>query len=252
MTTTGTTTAIRPDAARRAGSYDRLFYSAMAIAMAVTVFAGFSPTYYLRFFDGGPEATLSGGPFTALVHMHGALFTAWVCLFLVQTLLVAGRRISLHRRLGAAGAVLAAAMVVVGTSTAIASAARGAAPPGVDPLAFLIIPLGDMVLFAGFVIAAVVLRRNREAHKRLMLLAYTSILVAAVARLPGLIQLGPPAFFGLALLFVVAGAAYDLFSRGRIHRVYLYGGGLFALSVPARLALSGTEAWREIARALIR
>jgi hypothetical protein len=165
---------------------------------------------------------------------------------------VAGRRISLHRRLGAAGAVLAAAMVVVGTSTAIASAARGAAPPGVDPLAFLIIPLGDMVLFAGFVTAAVVLRRNREAHKRLMLLAYTSILVAAVARLPGLLQLGPPAFFGLALLFVVAGAAYDLFSRGRIHKVYLYGGGLFALSVPARLALSGTEVWREFARALIR
>jgi hypothetical protein len=252
MTMTATTTATRPESTRPAGSYDRLFYSTMAIAMAVTVFAGFSPTYYLRLFDGGPRSTLSGGPFTALVHMHAALFTAWVCLFVVQTLLVAGRRVSLHRRLGAAGAVLAAVMVVVGTSAAIATVKRGAAPPGVDPLAFLIIPLGDMVLFAGFVTAAVVLRRNREAHKRLMLLAYASILVAAVARLPGMVQLGPPAFFGVALLFIVAGAAYDLFSRGRIHKVYLYGGGLFALSVPARLAFSGTDAWREIALTLIR
>ena len=30
------------------GAYDRVFYSGMAIAMAITVFAGFGPTYYFR------------------------------------------------------------------------------------------------------------------------------------------------------------------------------------------------------------
>ncbi len=112
-------------------------------------------------------------------------------LFIVQTALVAGRRVAVHRRLGVAGAVLAAAMIVAGTFTAIATAARGSAPAGVDPLAFLVIPVFDMILFAIFVTAALALRRDKEAHKRLMLLAYISIIVAAVARLPGVLRGGP-------------------------------------------------------------
>ena len=120
--------------ARAAGGYDRLFYGGMAVAMGVTVFAGFASSYYLRFLEGGPSATLSGGPFTGLVHLHGAIFTAWVLLFIVQTALVSSRRVAIHRRLGVAGGVLAAAMVVAGTSVAIATAARGSAPAGAIPL----------------------------------------------------------------------------------------------------------------------
>jgi hypothetical protein len=235
-----------------AGTHDRLFYGGMAIAMGLTVFAGFASTYYLRFFAGGPEATLTGGPFTALVHAHGALFTAWVLLFIVQTALVASRRVEVHRRLGLAGAALAAAMVVVGTFIAIATAARGSAPAGVDPLAFLIIPIFDMVLFATFVAAALALRRDKEAHKRLMLLAYVSIVVAAVARLPGVLPLGPPVFFGLSFLFVVLAGIYDFLSRRRVHNVYMWGGALIAISVPLRLVISGTGAWRSLAELLTR
>jgi hypothetical protein len=239
-----------PTPVSQAGAYDRLFYGGMALAMGLTVLAGFASTYYLRFFTGGPRATLSGGPFTALVQVHGALFTAWVLLFIVQTALVASRRVTVHRRLGVAGAALAAAMVVVGTLMAVATAARGSAPVGVDPLAFLAIPLFDMVLFATFVTAALVLRRDKEAHKRLMLLAYVSIITAAVARLPGVLSLAPPAFFGLSFLFVVVAGIYDFLSRRRVHKVYLWGGALILVSVPVRLAISGTGAWRALAELL--
>jgi hypothetical protein len=238
--------------ARGAGTHDRLFYGGMAIALGLTVFAGFSATYYLRLLTGGPEATLSGGPFTPLVHLHGALFTAWVLLFIVQTALVANHRVAVHRRLGVAGAGLAAAMVVVGTFIAIATAARGSAPPGGDPLAFLAIPIFDMILFATFVSAALALRRDKEAHKRLMLLAYVSILVAAVGRLPGVLLLGPPAFFGLSFLFVVVAATYDVLSRRRVHKVYVWGGALIVVSVPLRLVISRTGAWRALAELLTR
>jgi hypothetical protein len=218
--------------------------------MGLTVFAGFASTYYLRFFTGGPKATLTKGPFTALVHVHGALFTAWVLLFIVQTALVASHHVAVHRRLGVAGAVLAAAMVVAGTFMAIATAARGSAPTGADPLAFLVIPIFDMVLFATFVTVALALRRDKETHKRLMLLAYVSIIVAAVGRLPGVLSLGPPAIFGLSFLFVVVGGLYDLLSRRRVHRAYLWGGALIVVSVPLRLAISGTGAWRALAELL--
>ena len=237
---------------RDAGTHDRRFYGGMAIAMGLTVFGGFSSTFYLRFFTGGPKATLSGGPFTTLVYAHAGLFTAWVLLFIVQTALIAGGRVAVHRRLGIAGGVLAAAMIVAGTFIAIATARRGAGPAGADPLAFLVIPLFDMILFTTFVTAALARRRDKEAHKRLMLLAYISIIVAAVARLPGVLRAGPPAFFGLTLLFVVVAGTYDFLSRRRVHRVYLWGGGLIAVSIPLRLAISKTDAWRTLAEVLTR
>ena len=248
-----TITAPPPGVQAAAVRYDRMFYSGMALLILLIVLGGFSPTYYLRLFTvEGPTVTISGSPFTRLLHLHGLLFTGWVLLFLLQTLLVATRRVKLHMRLGIAGAALAVVMVVVGVSTGIAAARAGAAPPGVDPLAFLVVPLGDIALFAVFTGGAVWLRRNREAHKRLMLLASISLLVAAVARLPGLLPLGPLAFFGLTYLLVAAGVVYDILSRRRVHPVYVWGGLLMVAFVPGRLALSGTAMWRGFAEFLTR
>jgi len=252
MDTVVATNVVSQGAGREAARRDRLFYGGIAIALALTVFCGFAPTFYLRLFSGAPKTTISGRPFTTLVGIHAALFTGWVTLFIVQTALVAGRRVRVHQRLGVAGAFLAGSMIVVGTLLAVESAAAGAAPPGVDPLAFLAIPMGDILLFACFVVAALRLRRDREAHKRLMLLAYVSLMAAAVARLPGVLPLGPLAFYGLAFLFVAAGVVHDLATRGRLHPVYLWGGAAYILAVPLRLLISGTGAWRTVAVFLTR
>src|SRR5262245_28471243 len=181
---------------RPVGTYDRAFYSSIAITMALTVFVGFAPTFYLKMFGSGPMATISGSPFTPLVYAHAALFTSWVLLFIVQTALVASHRVAVHRRMGIVGGVLAAMMVIAGTSLAISGAARGMAPPGIQPLAFLAVPLFDMLFFSSLVGAALWFRANKETHKRLMLLGYISIMAAAVARWPGVFPMGPVAFYG--------------------------------------------------------
>ena len=143
-------------------------------------------------------------------------------------------------------------MIVAGTATALQLAFRGGAPPGLDPRAFLAIPLGDMCMFALMLAAALWFRRNKETHKRLMLLAYTSILAAAVARFPGVLPLGPLWFYGLTFLPVLAvGVTYDVTTRGRVHSAYLWGGALLILSVPSRLAISSTHAWLSLASRLM-
>ena len=246
-----TSVAAKPVVLSR-GTYDRVFYSGMAVAMAIAVFIGFARTYYLSAFF-GTTTTIGGGPFSTVVRLHAALFTSWVLLFVVQTALVAGSRVAVHRRLGIAVATLGAAMIVAGTATALQLAFRGGAPPGLDPRAFLAVPLGDMVVFATLLAAALWLRRNKEAHKRLMLLAYTSILAAAVARFPGVLPLGPLWFFGLTFLPILAiGVTYDLITRRRIHPAYLWGGAFLILSVPLRLAVSSTHAWLSFASQLVK
>lgn len=241
------TTTKPPSRRLSVGQHDRVFYGSIAIALALTVWVGFGPTYYFPLISRSPQRTLTGGPVTALVHVHAMLFSTWVLLFIVQTTLIAQRRVAWHRRLGIAGGVLAALMVAAGTVLALKKAARGEAPAGAVPHQFLMIPLSDMLVFASFITAALLQRANREAHKRLMLLAYVSLVVAAVGRLPGVLPLGPLVFFGLASLFVLAGIAYDKLSRGFVHPVYVWGGTIFVLSVPLRLLISATDAWNRVA-----
>jgi len=220
----------------------RRFYVGMAIAIALTVFAGFSRTYFLKAHYGTPELSL-------LLHVHGLVFTSWVLFFLAQTTLVAAGRTDIHRRMGVAGAVLAALLLIVGTATAIVRVKGGSAPvPGVPTLAFLAIPLFDMVVFAILVGAALYFRHRAETHKRLMTLGIIALMSAPIARLPfALLEAGPPAFFGLTDLFILAMLVYDLTSRRRVHPATIWGGLLIVISQPLRLMISGTPAWMAFA-----
>jgi hypothetical protein len=228
--------------AARAWRRDRRFFTGMALAVALAVFIGFAPTYYVKGAFGTPALK-------PLLHIHGALFTSWILLLLAQTALVAARRTDLHRRLGVAGAVLAATMVGVGLMAAIDAAQRGSTPvPGVPALSFFAIPFTDMVVFAGLAGAGLSLRRRTEAHKRLMLLATFALLPAAFARITPIGSLGPPGFFGVVDLLVIVCMVYDRVTRGRLHPALLWGGLALIASQVLRLAVSGTPAWLAFAR----
>jgi uncharacterized membrane protein YozB (DUF420 family) len=229
-------------AAARGRSRDRRFFTGMAIAMIVTVFVGFAPTYYLG-------AAFGARPLTTLVHVHGAVATAWMLLFLTQAALVAAGRTDLHRRLGVAGAVLAVLLLVVGYLTAIEGARRGVTPPGgPPPLAFLAVPLFTLVVFAILVGAALYYRRRSETHKRLMLLATIAILTPAIARLRWMGLEGPVVPIGGTCLFVVACLVYDRLAHGRVHPAFLWGGIFVMVALPARFAFGRTDVWLAVAR----
>lgn len=229
-------------AAVRTGRRTRRFYVGMALAMLITVFIGFSRSYYLKPWYGTPELS-------TLLHLHGLLFTTWVVFFLVQTILVASGRTYLHRRMGIGGAVLAALVVIVGMAVAITRVSTGVSPiPGVPPLAFLAIPFFDMVVFAILVSAAIYLRRRLEAHKRLMTLAMITLLAAPIARIQfPFLPSGPLTFFGLADLFILAILAFDLVTRRKVHPATIWGGLLIVASQPLRLMIAGTPAWMSFA-----
>src|SRR5258708_21516131 len=143
---------------------DRRMYIWFAALMPLIVLAGFGRTYYLKGFFGNPP--LPG----LLVHLHGLVMTSWVVLFIAQVSLVASRRTRIHQRLGVLGAMLAGLIVVIGVLTAIAAAPRGASP-GPPALQFLVIPLGDLLVFAILVGTALYFPSPLlHFHKRLTLL----------------------------------------------------------------------------------
>jgi hypothetical protein len=211
----------------------------MSIAIAITVFAGFSRTWFLRPYF--PQIQ----PLIPLLVIHGIIFSSWIVLFITQTSLVAARRTRTHMRLGIAGGVLACLMIVIGTVTAIVRA-KGPSPiPDVNPLSFLTIPLGDLLVFAILIGSAFYFRYKVDVHKRLMLLGTIGMLPAAVARLPFdfIGQQGPIAFYGLSDLFIIPCLIFDIITRGRPHRATMLAALLLILTQPLRLIIGGTHAW---------
>jgi len=231
----------------RAGrSAERRFYAGLAIAMLATIVLGFARSFFFR-----PWFPDHVAPPERLFYVHGAVFTAWCVLMVVQPLLVAARRTDVHRRLGWVGAAIAAAMVVLGVYGSLVAARR---PTGffdvpVPPLQFLAVPLFDMALFPAFVILAIAWRRDAQSHKRLMVLASVNLLNAGVARWPFPFIAGSPVpSIVITDLFILALAGWDLASRGRPHPVTLWGGLAIVASQPLRVVLSGTAAWEAFAR----
>ena len=225
---------------------DRAFYGGMAVAAGVTVFVGFSRTYFLR-----PH--FQAQPLPLYLHIHGLVFTAWIAVFVAQTALIAARRVDIHRRLGWAGVAVAALMVIMAVTAAILSGRRDVAAGYEDAaLSFLTTPFFDIAVFLVLTTAAVRYRREPETHKRLMLLALLNILDAATSRWPlAIMSTSPWAYFLVADVFVAIAVAYDLASRRRIHPAYVWGGLLMLVGQFSRDVVGHTAAWHSFARLLI-
>ena len=238
-----TTTAL----SRPRWNAERAFYGGMALAILAAVCLGFARSFFLR--PWFPEVHV---PPERYFLLHGTVFFAWFVLLVVQALLVSARRVDLHRTLGVLGGVLAALMVVVGVTGAIIAARRpgGFVDSPMPPLRFLAVPLFDMALFGTLVGLALAWRRDRQAHKRLMLVGSIALLIAAIARWPfAVIEAGgPPVVMGLNDLYLVPLVIWDLATCRRVHPATLWGGLALVASQPLRFMLSGTEAWLVFAR----
>jgi hypothetical protein len=213
----------------------------MAVAFLLTAVVGFGPTYFFKPVHPSP-------PLSPLLHMHGMVFTAWLVLLIVQSGLVRADRTDLHMRLGMFGAVLAALVVFLGLAAGIDAARRGATADGMTPLAFMIFPLGQIVLFGGFVAAGLWNRRKPEIHRRLILLGTISMLTPAISRMVD--KRSVLAMF-LTLGFVVVAMIHDWLSRRRVHPVYIVGGVILLVSGPLRAVVGNSAAWQSFARMLV-
>jgi hypothetical protein len=251
-----TTPIVQPlSVAVRKPRHGRWFFVGLAVAAAVTVFVGFARTYYLKSLF--PMPSLSW-----LFHIHGALFTAWMLLLVLQATLIATRTIALHRRVGLIGGFLVVPMLVTGCVAAIVTA-RGQGPmssavargeltrfgAGLPPLEAMIVPLTTMLLFGVFAGAGLAWRRSPDVHKRFMALATIAMLPAAIGRAMGWLFGGgrPALFFGAVGFFILAIVVYDRRRLGRVHPVTLWGGLALMLSFPARLAIGKTDLWLSFA-----
>jgi hypothetical protein len=215
--------------------FPMLFVSVAAVAIVI----GFARTFYLRFLFDLP-------PMTLLVHLHGAIFTAWFALVIVQVRFVAKHRVDLHRVLGLAGIALAVLVIASTLATLFASTTiERVRPDGLTSAQATISGFTSTLLFSVLLGLGIAYRRRPSLHRRFMLLSLVPILTPGMNRLltlVGLNDMRPILTPLIAAAFVVWCLIHDWRKYRVVHPVYAVGGLLVVLSWPAK-TLAGRSEW---------
>lgn len=225
------------------------FYTLLGLLLLLLAIAGFWPQYFSAVTGRAPVETARFW----LIHLHAALFTFWLLLYIAQAALVMSGRTRTHMKLGPWGAGYGFAIAAVGLFAAGVLASRlGVREHDMDAAAsFVIFPLIDMLFLASFLAVAVVWRNRPQIHKRAMFLATFSIAVVGLDRLVGRTGIENPLIWQplmLAPLLIAIG--YDAIVCRKLYPIMALG----LLAHLARLNLdhfSTTEAWLPIGRSLL-
>ncbi|HTP78530.1 MAG TPA: hypothetical protein VMJ73_16320 [Rhizomicrobium sp.] len=225
---------------------ERGFFLLLAGLCVLTVFAGFAPSYYLKNVIHAPP------PLSAMTHIHGVVFTAWVLVFLTQATLISRGNAALHRRIGMLGVMLFGVVATVGVATALNAGRAGHAPPGAPPpLVFMALPLMGIAATVCLFVAAIWNRSRSEAHMRYMLAALFSMTPPATDRLA--LAAGYPGVsivFALVMMDVLLGVAmlYDYITLKRIHPAYLWSAAVFLVTEAGVAWAFHSPAWLPFAQ----
>lgn len=218
---------------------DRKLFLIAAIGFPLVVLIGYFRSYYGSFLFDVPSVA------NALVHAHGLVMSLWVVYFTSQIILIRTKNVKVHMTMGMIGIGLALAVVVVGMATAYdAQLVRGAAPPGVNPHAFFILPSSDMLLFVIFFTGAIYYRKRPVEHKSLMLMSAIAFVPAALFRLPVvapeymmLWAFGTPALLAAAIL------GWYTWKHRKLNKVFAAGVVLVFAAIPLRFIIMESSPW---------
>jgi hypothetical protein len=214
------------------------FYIGISLLVTTIAFVGFWPTYFGPLFAGTVDKLL-------VIHVHAAIYVGWLAIFIAQATFAATRRMDLHVRLGNFGIGYGVLVIVMGVTVAVSMfAVRVQAGNLEDAQGRLLAPLADMVFFAPLFAAAVWFRRKPNIHKRLMIIATTLLLVAAVGRMP---FLGRP--WPLLLLWsspLLLGALYDIVRRRAVPWLYMLGVVVIGMRAFGTAPVRESALWHDV------
>jgi hypothetical protein len=213
--------------AARAGP-NRGWLVAFTAMLAAVFFAGFAHSYYLR------PWFVQRHVLPWVVHLHGLLMTAWVALFVAQVVLAYRHRIELHRKLGVIGAYLAPAAVALGEFVVL-RAIWLRFPGATRRQAFLLFVAFDginLLVFAILALAALLMRRRPDVHKRLMLLAVVSALPPALGRIAARAGSEHGELIVLSVMLATVGGCVvlDTLRHRRLHPAMAWGAAAIVVS----------------------
>lgn len=225
------------------------FFTILGLMMLALAIGGFWPQYFIAVTGRTPQATTQFW----LIHLHAALFTGWLLVYVSQATLIMTGHARTHLKMGPWLAAYGFATAAVGLYAAGLLADRlGQRKNDFEAAAaFVFFPVIDMVYFAAFLAAAVTYRKRPDLHKRAMFVATFSIAVVGLGRLIG--RAGFESAFvwqPLNLAPLLIAIIYDLSVCRKVYPIIAVGLAVHLIRLNAE-HFANSEAWLPIGRALI-
>jgi len=196
------------------------FFARSALVMLALTLSAFPLSYFSPVVTGAKH-------FAPIVHIHGIVFFAWICLYAWQTLLVATGRTARHRELGLAGIAISTLLIPLGILLAISAIQRRMREGDPHPFDFALYNIFDICCFAVLMFASIgAVTRHVDWHRRFTYGAALCLVGPAISRwFYGPWFVTPPytppfsdfAPYIAADLFYVALMLYDRRTLGRVH-----------------------------------
>lgn len=237
------------------------FFLLMSLVLTGILVSGFGPTFFFRSWfnpnDGhGPE----GLPLFLVI--HGLLMSAWIILFLLQSILVQSDNIKLHKKLGWLGLALVVLIIPSGIMVMIGFGPRllalGVPAPVLrEGLSLMFwIDVFSLILFPGLIASALYFRKKSDWHKRFMLYAGITVIVPALGRLTA--QISPTQSFGqinwplnwiIFFIILCCVPLYDILKTKQIHIASKIGFMAVFTGMLLSILISATEVGKGLASA---
>lgn len=201
---------------------ERRFFLIMALAMALTIVAGFA-------FNLAMGRSTFAVP--AAYHAHAVVFMGWVALYMTQAFTIATGRRALHIRLGKVAYLWIPLMVAMGIVIMVTVARRTGGPFFFAVNEFLVSNVALLLCFGGLALWALRRQRHNGWHRRLMFCAMAMLTGPGLGRLlpmPLFMEWAWTVSFLATLIFPAIGIAADMRRRGHVHPAYWWGIGLYA------------------------
>lgn len=230
---------------------ERIFFLSMMAGIFLLVVIGFAPSFYLRGWMTPPATHIDRpGWMGWLFIAHGVLFTAWLGLFAVQTVLIGSKRLPLHKQIGRSTYPLYFAIVAMGLFVGYVGARYGFHGVPFDSITFSALPWLVILVFAVLAWAGLNERRDPQRHKRLMLLATIAMADAGIARVAAF-RLFMPEWMSPTVLMLIPLILWDLATLRRVHRTTVKGGLTVAAALLLSVPLGMTKPWHSFVETVI-
>jgi len=230
---------------------ERAFFLSMMAAIFFLVVWGFAPSFYLRSVMAPPPTHIDWPGWIGWMFIaHGLLFSLWLLLFAVQTVLIGSKQLRLHKAIGRSVTPLYFAIVAMGLFVGYLGARYGFHAVPFDSITFSALPWFVILAFALLAWLGLNERRDPQRHKRLMLLATIAIADAGIARVTLFHPYLPP-WMSATVFLLVPLLVWDLATLHRIHPATARGGLLVAASLLLSVPVGMTAPWHSLVGTLI-
>jgi len=176
-------------------------------------------------------------PISTIIIVHSTFMIIWFLLVIVQSGLIRGNKVAIHKKIGKLSFVLAIGIVISGVMLSFSSYARRGLAPNV------MVNLINIVSFTILYALALYYYNYPTKHKRLITFASLAMILPALLRLVTALNFSPFLSILFLIILIVMLVVYDKKTLKKVSRATIIGTIIIFVGIGIIAGFGQSESW---------